>query len=315
MNKDGIMLVDKPTGMTSHDVVDFIRDQLKIRRVGHAGILDPAATGLLIILIGKGTKFSSFMIDMSKIYVGRFVFGVATDTYDLEGKVISQSDPGNVTRDEFEKLLKYYTGEIEQIIPPYSAAKRGGIPSYKLARKGKDIDPGRKVVRIDSIEIVEFAWPEVALKISCSAGTYVRSMAHQLGQTIGCGGHLKALRRLSIGNFGIASASTLEEIQNCVDIGSLIKPLKHALPSSPAIFIKPQYYGSVLNGRPFMKKFIALGNYRGKGDELSILMGPDEKVLALAKLNLLWKAIDKLGPSEVMGTYVRVIDEGYLRTG
>ncbi len=315
MNKDGIMLVDKPAGITSHDVVDFIRGKLKMRRVGHAGILDPAATGLMVILIGKGTKFSSFMVNMSKTYVGRFVFGAATDTYDQEGKVVFGSDPGDISRDEFENLLKNYTGEIEQIIPPFSAAKRGGIASYKLARKGEDITPGHKVVRVDSIEIVEFAWPEVALNISCSAGTYVRSIAHQMGQSLGCGGHLKSLRRSSIGNFNVTSSSTFDEIEACEDIESMIMPLKQALPSSPAIFIKPQYYGAVLNGRPFMKKFIALNNYRGKGDEISMLMGPDEKVLALAKLNMLWKAIDKLGPSEIMGTYVRVIDEGCLRSG
>ena len=315
MNRDGIMLVDKPAGITSHDVVDFIRKQLKIRAVGHAGILDPAATGLLIMLIGKGTKFSSFMMDMPKTYVGRFVFGASTDTYDLEGKITSQSDPGKMSKDKFAELLGKYIGEIEQIIPPYSAAKRGGVPSYKLARKGQDITPGHKVVKVDSIEIVDFDWPEVALNISCSAGTYVRSIAHQMGETLGFGAYLKALRRLNIGKFSVEASSTLDEIKECRDIGTLIKPLKHALPFSPTIHIKPQYYGAVLNGRPFMKKYIAPENYHNNVSEISLLMGPDEKVLALAKLNMLWKAIDKLGPSEIIGNYVRVIDEGCLRSG
>ena len=161
---------------------------------------------------------------------------------------------------------------------------------------------------------MDFAWPEVALDISCSAGTYVRSIAHQLGESLGCGGYLKSLRRLNIGKFSVAAASTPDEIKECRDIGTLIKPLKQALPSSPTIHIKPQYYGAVLNGRPFMKKYVAPENYHGNGEDISILMGPDEKVLALARLNMLWKAIDKLGPSEVIGNYVRVIDEGCLRT-
>jgi len=315
MIKDGIMLVDKPVGMTSHDVVDFIRRQIKSRRVGHAGILDPAATGLLLILLGKGTKLSSFMVDMPKRYVGRFVFGRATDTYDSDGRIISESDPGNSSKDEFRALTKNFIGEIKQIVPPFSAAKRGGIPSYKLARKGEEITPGHKVVKVSSIEIVDFAWPEVALDISCSAGTYVRSMVHQMGQVLGCGGYLKSLRRMNIGHFSVNAASTLDEIREGGEIAHLIKPLKDTLPSSPAIFIKPQYYRAVLNGRPLMKKYIAVNNYNGEGGVLSMLMGPDDKVLALAKLNMLWKAIDKLGPSEVMGTYVRVIDEGCLRAG
>ncbi len=315
MSKDGIMLVDKPVGITSHDVVDFIREQLKMRTVGHAGILDPAATGLLIMLIGKGTKFSSFMVDMPKRYVGRFVFGAATDTYDIEGKVTFQSDPGSMDKDGFVRSLDDYVGDIEQIVPPYSAAKRGGVPSYKLARKGEEFTPARKVVRVESIDIVEFDWPEVALDISCSVGTYVRSIAHQLGETLGCGGHLKSLRRMNIGQFSVSAASTIDEIRECRDIEKLIKPLRHALPSSPVIHIKPQYYGAVLNGRPFMKKYVAADNKRGGIEGISMLMGPDEKVLALARLNMLWRAMDKLGPSEIIGNYVRVIDEGCLRSG
>jgi len=315
MALDGILLVDKPTGMTSHDVVDFIRKQIKSRQVGHAGILDPSATGLLLILLGKGTKLSSFLIDMPKRYVGRFVFGQATDTYDSDGKVVSEGDPGAMDRETFARLLTEYTGEIEQIIPPFSAAKRGGVASHKLARKGVEFTPGHKVVRIDSMKILDFGWPEVAVDLTCSAGTYVRSIAHQIGERLGFGGHLKSLRRMNIGHFSVAAASTLDEIKECDDVSSLVKPLKETLPTSPAIYIKPQYYGAVLNGRPLMKKFIAANNYNGDGGVLSMLLGSDDKLLALAKLNLLWKAMDKLGPSEVMGTYVRVIDEGCLRAG
>lgn len=313
--RDGLMLVDKPAGITSHDVVDFIRAQIKSRRVGHAGILDPAATGLMLMLLGKGTKFSSLLVNMSKRYVARFLFGVQTDTFDSEGSVVSQADPGETEKDDFIAVLRDFTGEVEQIIPPFSAAKRGGVPSYKLARKGERFTPGHKVVRIDSVKIIDFQWPEVALDISCSAGTYVRSMAHQIGKSLGCGGHLKTLRRMNIGHFSVSAASTVDEIRRAEDISGLIRPLREALPTSPSIYIKPQYYGAILNGRPFMKKYIAGDNNSGDGGDISMLMGPDEKILALARLNNLWDAKDRLGPSEILGTYVRIIDEGCIRAG
>jgi tRNA pseudouridine55 synthase len=311
--RDGIMLIDKPAGITSHDVVDFLRGQLKIRRVGHTGILDPNATGLMLMLIGKGTKFSSFLTNFPKRYIARFIFGATTDTFDAEGKILSRADPGNVNRADFEKTLQKFMGEIEQIIPAYSAAKRDGVPLYKLARKGKAITPGHKIVKIDNIEIIEFDWPEVALDISCSPGTYVRSMAYQMGELLGCGGYLKTLRRLKVGQFHVSAALTPDEVSRVDDLSRIIRPLKDALPTHPAIHIKPQYYGAVLSGRPLVKKYIAESNYSGDGDILSMLLGPDDKVLALAKLNMLWRAVEKLGPSEIMGTYVRVIDEGHLR--
>ena len=311
--RDGIMLIDKPAGMTSHDVVDFLRGQLKIRRVGHTGILDPNATGLMLMLIGKGTKFSSFLTYMPKRYVARFVFGAATDTFDTEGKIVSRAEPGDLKRADFERILQGFLGEIEQVVPPFSAAKRDGVPLYKLARKGKTITPRHKMVKIDNIEIVEFDWPEVALDISCSPGTYVRSMAHQMGEIAGCGAHLKNLRRLKVGHFHVSAALTPEEVSRTDDLSRIIRPLKDALPMNPAIHIKPQYYGAVLTGRPLVKKYIAESNYSGDGDILSMLLGPDDNVLALARLNMLWRAIDRLGPSEIMGTYVRVIDEGHLR--
>ncbi len=307
------MLIDKPTGMTSHDVVDFLRQQLKIRRVGHTGILDPNATGLMLMLIGKGTKFSSLLTNLPKQYVARLIFGATTDTFDAEGKILSRTEPGNLKKADFEKKLQDFVGEIEQIVPPFSAAKKNGVPLYKLARMGKTMTPRHKIVRIDNIEIVEFDWPEVSLDISCSPGTYVRSIAQQMGEKLGCGGYLKSLRRLKVGQFHVSAALTPEEVSGTDDLSGIIRPLKDALPTHPAIHIKPQYYGAVLSGRPLVKRYIAESNYSGDGDILSMLLGPDDKVLALARLNMLWRTVDRLGPSEIMGTYVRVIDEGHLR--
>lgn len=310
---DGIMLVDKPAGMTSHDVVNFMRKALKIRKVGHTGILDPGATGLLVMLLGRGTLFSAHLTKMPKRYVSRIVFGQETDTYDSDGKIVASVDPGKISKTEFKIFLAKFVGEFEQMIPPYSAAKRNGVALHKLARKGEKVTPGHKIVQVDEINIIDFDWPEVSIDIRCQSGTYVRSIAHELGLKIGCGGHLKSLRRLEVGPFQVSAAVTLDEITKMKLISEAIRPLKNALPSSPAIEIKPQYYGAVLNGRPFCKKYINDSDYRGEGGVLSLLMGPEDKVLALARLNLHWKAINKLAPSEIMGTYIRVIDEGRLR--
>lgn len=314
MTTDGVILVDKPSGMTSHDVVNYIRKALKIRKVGHTGILDPNATGLMVMLLGKGTLLSSFLINMSKRYVSRLVFGQETDTFDAEGEVVASADPGKMTRERFQEILKNFVGEVEQIIPPYSAAKRKGVAMHKLARRGEKVNPGHKVVRIKHIGIIDFDWPEVSLDIRCQSGTYVRSIAHQIGRVIGCGGYLKSLRRLEVGPFQVSAAVTLDEISGSAEISRIIKPLKEALPLSPLIDIKPQYYGAVLNGRPLYKKYIDRSNYDGDGGVLSLLMGPQDKVLALANLNMHWRVMNKLGPSEIMGTYVRVIDEGRLRS-
>ena len=311
---DGIILVDKPAGMTSHDVVIYIRKALKIKRVGHSGILDPDATGLMVILVGKGTLFSSCLTNMPKRYISRFAFGTQTDTFDSQGEIVASSDPGRLSRGKFEDFLKNFIGEIEQIIPPFSAAKRDGIASYKLARKGASVNTRHKVVRIDEIKIIDFAWPEVSLDIRCQSGTYVRSIAHQLGQRIGCGGYLKNLRRMEVGPFDVSGALTLEEVSRSDNISGIIKPLKDALPSFPIIDIKPQYYRAILNGRPLCKKYIGGSNYSGEGNVLSLLMGPENKVLALARLNMHWKVMNRLAPSDILGSYVRVIDEGRLRS-
>ena len=312
--ENGIMLIDKPAGLTSHDVVNAMRRTLKIRRIGHTGILDPGATGLMILLIDRGTLLSSWLIGLSKRYVARIAFGASTDTYDADGETTAQSDPGQMAIDEFDRTLSYYRGKIEQSIPPYSAVKRMGKKFYKLARKGQEFNPGVKVVEISKIEIVEFDWPEVVLDISCTSGTYIRSLAHEMGNKLGCGGFLKALRRVEIGPFHLSDAHALNDIMECESPESFIRPLRQALPMLPGVIIKEQYCGAVLGGRPLVKKYFAKDAYQGNGGELSFLLDPAERVLALARLNLNWRSAEKLGPGEIMGSYVRVIDEGHIRT-
>lgn len=311
--KNGIILLDKPVGLTSHDVVNHLRRKLMTRRIGHTGILDPNATGLLVMLIERGTLMSSWLVGMSKRYAARFEFGRTTDTYDADGEVTGQADPGQLAREDFERLIVRYSGVIEQKIPPYSAVKRQGKKFYKLARKGSEFNPGFKVVEVKSLNILDYDWPEVAMDIECSSGTYIRSLAFQMGEELGCGGYLKALRRTEVGPFRVSEAVALGDLMESDDPSGFIRPLKDALPSLPGVKIKDQYRGAILGGRPLVKKYFTADAYRGSGGELSMLLDQEEKVLALANLNMNWRAVERLGPTEIMGTYVRVIDEGHLR--
>lgn len=313
-NKDGTMLLDKPIGVTSHDVVNFLRRQLDIKRIGHTGTLDPNATGLLVMLLGRGTLLSSHLIGMPKRYIARFAFGAETDTFDVKGQVVDSADPGQLSRSEFEALLENYKGEIEQLIPAFSAAKRDGKTLHKMARRGNSLTTAHKLVEIKNITIIEYPWPEVVLDITCSSGCYIRSLAHEMGQRLGFGGYLQALRRIEVGPFRLSEAFSIDEVIRAEKPEEFIRPLRDAMPDCPVVHIKPQFCGAVSGGRPLVKQYIEEGNYRGEGDTLSLLVDPEERVLALARLNMQWRSIERLAPQDVLGAYVRVIDEGNLRT-
>lgn len=312
---DGILLIDKPSGITSHDLVNGIRKIFKQRRVGHTGILDPMATGLMVLLLGKGTLFSRQLTSSDKKYSANFIFGKTTDSFDNEGKLVAEKDPGVLSVDKFEDLCNRYKGKIRQLVPPFSAVKLNGRKMYKVARKGETVPEMYKDVDIYSIEITSFNWPEVSLDVHCSAGTYVRSLAHQMGQQLGCGGYLKSLVRTGLGSFTIDQVISLEALENSInngDYGSVLQ-LVEALPDEPKISIKPEYFRSVLEGKPFIKKYLYYTDYKGPGGCLSLLLGPDNKVLALVKLNYSWGSFERLDSRDVLGKYVRIIDEGHLR--
>jgi tRNA pseudouridine55 synthase len=312
---DGILLIDKPPGITSHDLVNRIRKIFKQRRVGHTGILDPMATGLMVLLLGKGTLFSRQLTSSDKKYSANFIFGKTTDSFDNEGKLVAEKNPGVLSVDKFEDLCNRYRGKIKQLVPPFSAVKLNGQKMYNVARKGETVPEMYKDVEIYSIEITSFNWPEVNLDVHCSAGTYVRSLAHQMGQQLGCGGYLKSLVRTGLGSFTIDQAISLEAIESSInngDYGSVLQ-LVEALPDEPKISIKPEYFRSILEGKPFIKKYLYYTDYKGPGGCLSLLLGPDNKVLALVKLNYSWGSFERLDNRDILGKYVRIIDEGHLR--
>lgn len=209
---DAILNINKQADWTSFDVVAKVRRIVNEKRVGHAGTLDPFATGVLPVFIGRATSLIQYSDIDLKEYRATICFGVATDTYDSTGSVVSRGDPSHLTKGYFEEILPRYTGRISQRPPAYSALKIGGTPAYKLARKGKAPVLEAREVDIHSISIVEWRRDEAVLYVRCGGGTYIRSLAHDIGQDLGCGAHLTALARTRVGPFRIEDAKTVDEI-------------------------------------------------------------------------------------------------------
>ncbi len=214
---NGFIVIDKPAGITSHDVVSRVRRILGTRKVGHTGTLDPFATGVLPIAINDGTKAIPFLDEGVKCYEALMQLGVATDTLDMTGNVLRESEFYSVSRQQMLDVFERFTGSLLQIPPMYSAIKQGGQPLYKLARMGEVVERAARPVEIHSIELLSFIPPFVSIRVTCSRGTYVRTLADDIGATIGCGAALKELRRTASGPFVIGAAHTLESLQSAAD--------------------------------------------------------------------------------------------------
>lgn len=218
MSNDGLLLIRKPSGCTSHDVVQEARRALRQRKIGHCGTLDPDATGLLLLTLGRGTRLTRFLIRAPKVYEGAVRLGVATDTYDASGKIVRES-PVEVSRDQLEAEMSRFVGVYDQISPPYSAKKVKGRKLYELAREGKSVPRQTTSVRVYEFSLTsaltEADQPtrDFDFRLSCSSGTYARSLAHELGERLECGGHLCELRRVQIGDFSLRNATDLEQLR------------------------------------------------------------------------------------------------------
>jgi len=209
---DGILLVDKPSGPTSHDIVDSVRRHFRLSKVGHAGTLDPQATGLLIVMIGRATKLANNLMAGDKTYEGTIRLGIATDTQDAKGKVISEADPGQITEEQLAAEMKKLTGDIMQTPPMVSAAKKDGVPLYKLARQGKVVERRPKLVRIYEFTLRSFKLPQASFLLHCSKGVYARTLCADIGEALKCGAHLESLNRLQSGDFNVKDAHPLDEL-------------------------------------------------------------------------------------------------------
>lgn len=220
----GILIVDKPVGISSQGAVSRIRWKTKIKKVGHAGTLDPLASGLLVVLLGKATKSSSIFMGHDKVYRAEITFGVTTSTDDAEGEILEQQDVSFLSENSILDACRHFEGEQLQMPPRFCARKINGVPMYKLAVKGKSFERKPALVRIDQIKILEWKSPVATLEIRCSKGTYIRSLARDLGEFLKCGAFLSGLRRLQSGNFKISQAVSLEEIM-CLDGDNLQKKI------------------------------------------------------------------------------------------
>jgi tRNA pseudouridine55 synthase len=209
---DGAILVDKPAGPTSHDVVDAIRRKFGIKKVGHCGTLDPNATGLLIIVLGRGTKLSERLMGDDKVYEGTIKFGEETDSYDSDGEITGSLPVPLLTLEQLNEEAAKFIGDHMQIPPMVSAIKKNGVPLYKLARKGIEVEREPRLIHIYNFRFTDYTEPLAQFRVACTKGTYIRSMAHDLGQKLGCGAHLTTLRRSASGKFDVADALPLGTI-------------------------------------------------------------------------------------------------------
>ncbi len=240
MNRDqlknivsGVLVVDKPIGLTSHDVVQIIRRGTGIRRAGHTGTLDPRASGVLVVLIGPAVRLSEYVSASDKRYQATVRLGSSTDTYDADGVMTtSEVSVDEITEEQFTEVLEQFVGEIEQVPPPYSAVKVKGRKAYEMAREGEEVELTPRKINVYSLEVLEWAPPEVVIDVYCSSGTYVRSLANDLGNELGCGAHLVGLRRTKSGRFTLRDAVPMRRLQEAFDSGDWYRQL---IPAAEAL--------------------------------------------------------------------------------
>ncbi len=285
---EGILNLDKPRGPTSHDVVNHVRALTGIRRVGHAGTLDPLATGVLIICIGRATRVSEYLMGGQKVYQARVRLGVTTDTYDAEGQIVARS-PLKVEREQIEAALSQFRGQIIQTPPVYSALKHQGTSLHRLARQGVDVKEiaQRKArqVEITQLALVDWDIPHVLLEVTCSSGTYIRSLAHDVGQVLGCGAHLTELTRLASGSFHLDNAIPLEQFARAAEESrwlSLLHPLDAALTHFPPLHLDVESARRLCSGQAVTAPSPGCLSGEETEEVLARAYGPGDIFLALA---------------------------------
>lgn len=243
---EGVLLVDKPTGPTSHDVVNFTRRLTGMRRIGHSGTLDPLASGLLILCLGRATRLVEYLVGLDKVYLAEIHFGEETDTYDKEGRVISKKSV-DLEIEQLKSAFRQFTGDIVQLPPLYSAVKVKGLPLYKRARTGTAVERPSRRVTVHQIKLLAWNPPLLKVEIHCSSGTYIRTIAHDLGQALGCGAHLSDLRRLKIGTSHVDDAIPLRRLER-EGLRDHLKPMDSAAANLPPVILTSEETTKVSSG-------------------------------------------------------------------
>lgn len=279
---DGILNIDKPQGWTSHDVVAWIRRVLRIRRVGHAGTLDPLATGVLLVCVGQATRVSEYLMASHKMYRAKIELGTTTDTYDLDGEIVATSPvPRELDQADLETILGGFTGNIMQAPPAYSAIKQDGVALHRRVRRGEDVRPNARPVRIHRIELIEWASPYLTVDVTCDPGTYIRSLAHDLGQQLGCGGALAALRRTRSGCFRVEDAASPERVAEAHRAGELsryLHPIRAGLAQLTPVSVGEDEIRKLRSGQPVP------GDAPGT-DQRGYALTPDLTVVAILRFD------------------------------
>lgn len=270
---DGVINVLKPPGMTSSDVVVRLRRILNTRKIGHTGTLDPEVTGVLPICVGKATRLAEYITNQGKSYRCEMVFGITTDTQDASGEILHK-EPAQVSAEDFQRLIPQYLGSIRQIPPMFSAVKHQGKRLYELARQGLEVERTSREIHIDHLQLMEWIageYPKAIFEVDCSKGTYIRTLCHDMGQTLGCGAHMSALIRLRSGPFHIQESLSLETIQNFMeqDDYSFLIPYIQVL-DLPRVSLSPQRALAFRNGLSTAKSQIEVGAEIGEGCEVQV---------------------------------------------
>jgi tRNA pseudouridine55 synthase len=274
MSVSGVLIVDKAAGMTSHDVVARVRRLANERSVGHLGTLDPMATGVLPLVLGRMTRLAQFYSAAEKAYEGEIRFGFATDTYDAEGEPVGQHKPVGFTLEQLRAAAAIFRGAVEQVPPPFSAKKIGGVPAYKLAREKKDIDLKPIKVEIREFEILHVDGERASFQARVASGTYLRSVAHDLGQLLGVGAHLATLRRTRVAEFGQEDAHMLEKLEVAQDLETMFVHPRRILPEFPSVTAAEDSLGRIRNGMavnlPEMSRAPLVKVYAGQAELVCI---------------------------------------------
>jgi tRNA pseudouridine55 synthase len=288
---NGVIIIDKPAGITSHDVVARVRKILHQRQVGHFGTLDPFATGVLPVSVGKATRFAQFYLKSRKAYEGTIRFGFSTDTYDATGEATSAAVAAAPEASGLEEHFRALTGRLLQTPPPYSAKRVGGVRAYELARQHKPVNLTPVEVEIYALEMLCVQGDHVRFAVECSGGTYVRSLAHDLGQKLGCGAHLAGLRRTAVAEFTESRLVTLERLQEAVEhdaLESCIVRLEALLPDCPELVVRGREETSVRHGHAFeLAQALRPGRGQSPGHapaaSLLKILGSERRLIAVAK--------------------------------
>ena len=274
---NGVLVIDKPAGMTSHDVVARVRRALKEKSVGHLGTLDPMATGVLPLVLGRLTRLAQFYGESEKTYEGEMRFGFATDTYDADGDPVGEPQPVSVTLEQVRGTAQRFVGKLEQMPPPFSAKKISGVPAYKLARKKKEVELQPVPVEVRELEILGLEGDRASFRCRVSAGTYVRSIAHELGRALGVGAHLSSLRRTASGEFSLEDAKALEELEAAAQAGEPERVFIHprrVLPDFPSVSVAEELAAKIRHGvavnLPEMSKAKYVKVFVGQSDLIAV---------------------------------------------